>query len=211
MREALTYPSRGSHAEKALLSAWLCVLVHAIVLPFVALVPLLGYAATILADGRDAEPPAFLERAVGRRSVGATAVTIGYGLVPVGTAVATFALLVEGDQPPAGGDAIFVLLASTAVLSLLAGYAYVLPIALANYVRADSLRAAASGLLGVASHAAYFVGWASGIALLLVGFAVASSLAELGALGTVAGSFVGAYAVLAACRRLARGYAAAVD
>lgn len=209
MREAITYPARGEHAEKALLSAWLCVLVHAIALPFAALVPLLGYAATILSHGDD-EPPAFLERTVLSRSLGATIVTVGYGIVPIGTALLTVVLLLDGDQPPTGGDAMFVLVGSTAALFLLALYAYVLPIALANYARTASLRAAGSGLVPVASHAAYFVGWSAGIVLFLVGLAAASALFELGGIFTVAGAFVGAYAVLAACRRIARGYAAAL-
>lgn len=210
MREALTYPLRGEHAEKALLSAWLCVLLHAITLPFVALVPLFGYAATVLASGDSAEPPAFLERSLASRSLGATIVTVGYGIVPIGTALLTVVLLLDGDQVPTDGNAVSVLAGSTAVLALLALYAYVLPIALANSVRADSLRAAGSELVAVASHAAYFVGWCSGTVLVLVGLAVASALLELGGIGPVAGSFVGAYAVLAACRRIARGYAAAL-
>lgn len=211
MREALAYPLRGDHAEKALLSAWLCVFVHAIALPFVALVPLLGYAGTVLSHGDDTDPPPFLERSLLSRSLGVTVVTVGYGIVPIGTALLTFVLLLGGDQPPTDGDALFVLVGSTAVLFVLACYAYLLPIALANYVRAGSLRAAGSGLVAVASHAAYFVGWSSGIVLFLVGVAASSALLDLGGIFTVVGSLVGAYTVLVASRRIARGYAAAID
>lgn len=210
MREALTYPIRGDHAEKALLSAWLCVLAHAIVLPVVALAPLLGYVATVLSRGHDADPPPFLERGLLSRSVGATALTVAYGLVPIGTALLAFRLFTEGDQPPTEANMIFFLAGSTAVLLVLALYAYVLPIALGNYVREGALRAGVSGLLGVAGHAAYFVGWTSGIVLFLVGVAVSSAFVDLGGLFAVVGSFVGAYAVIVASRRIARGYAAAI-
>ena len=208
MREALTYPIRGEHGEKAVLSAWLCVFVHVIALPLVALVPLLGYAATVLSRGDESTPPSFLDRAVIRRSLGATALTVGYGIVPVGTALVTIFLLVTGD-PPTEEDAIFLLAGSTAALLVLAVYAYFLPIALANYVRAGSLRAGLSGLVPVAAHAAYFVGWISGIVLFLVGLAASSAFVDLGGPFAVAGSFVGAYATLAASRRIARGYAVA--
>ncbi|WP_265111803.1 DUF4013 domain-containing protein [Halosolutus halophilus] len=211
MREALAYPIRGDHGEKALLSAWLCVFVHAIALPVIALVPLVGYATTVLSRGHVGDPPPFLERALVTRSLGATLLAVGYGIVPIGTALVTVRLLTGADQPPTDANAIFVLAGSTTILVVLAGYAYVLPIALANYARAGSLRAGVSGLVGVASHAAYFVGWASGIVLFLAGLAVSSAFADLGGLYTVAGSLVGAYAVLASSRRIARGYAEAAD
>lgn len=209
MREALAYPFRGEHAEKALLSTWLCVFVHAVLLPFVALVPVAGYVATVLARGRGDEPPVFLDRAVLARGLGATGLAIGYGLVPFGTAAVAFRFLFGADRPPTATDAIFVLAASTAVLIVLGGYAYVLPIALANYGRAGSLRAGVSDLGGVANHAAYFLGWASGVGIGLVGAAASTALVDLGGVYAVAGSFVGAYAIIAASRRIARGYAAA--
>ena len=208
MRAALGYPLQGEHGEKAVLSAWLCVFVHAIALPVVALVPVLGYVATVLgADGDD--PPPFLDRALVTRSLGATAITLGYGVVPLGTAALAFQFLFGADQAPSETEAIFVLAASTAVLIVLAGYAYVLPIALANYVRGGSLRSATTDLVDVASHAAYFVGWASGIVLVLLGVAVSSAFVDLGGVFAVGGSFVGAYAVIAASRRIGQGYAAA--
>lgn len=209
MREALSYPIRGEHAEKAMLSAWLCVLVHAIALPVVALVPLVGYVATILASGDDPHLPRFLERPMLGRSLGATALAVGYGIVPVGAALVTIRLLLEGNHPPGDADALFVLLGSTAALLLLAGYAYVLPIALARYVRAGSLRAGVTASLNAAFHAAYFVGWTAGAVLLLVGAAFSSVLLASGGIGTVVGSLVGAYTALAASRRVARGYATA--
>ncbi|MWV41082.1 DUF4013 domain-containing protein [Natrialba sp. INN-245] len=210
MREALGYPTRGEHAEKALLSAWLCVLVHSIVIPVVTLVPLLGYAATILADEND-EPPSFLERALVGRSLGATVLVVGYGVVPVGTALVAILLLTGGDQPPTDADALFVLVGSTAVLAMLAAYAYLVPIALANYVRAGSLRAGCTGLGAVAGDAVYFVGWASGAIVLLVGVGIAGAFVDLGGIFAVVGSFVGAYAALIASRRVGRGYAAATE
>lgn len=209
MREALTYPVRGEHGEKALLSAWLCVFVHAIALPFVALVPLVGYATTVLGRGHESDPPTFLERSVLVRGVGGSVLVLGYGLVPVGATLVTFQLLFGANEPPTETDAIFVLAASTTVLVLLALYAYVLPIALGNYARDGSLRAGVSDLAGVAGHAAYFVGWSSGIVLLLAGVAASSAFVDLGGVFTVVGSFVGAYAVIGASRRIGRGYAAA--
>ncbi|MEY7849866.1 DUF4013 domain-containing protein [Natrarchaeobius sp. A-rgal3] len=210
MREALGYPLRGDHAEKALLSAWLCVLVHAIVIPIVTLVPLVGYVATVLVGESD-EPPPFLERALVGRSLGATVLVVGYGVVPVGAALISILLLTGGDQPPTDADALFVLVGSTAVLAMLAAYAYLVPIALANYARTGSLRGGLTGLGAVAGDAVYFVGWASGSIVLLVGIGIASAFVDIGGIFAVIGSFVGTYAVLVASRRVGRGYAAATE
>ncbi|WP_187432915.1 DUF4013 domain-containing protein [Natronococcus pandeyae] len=209
MDDALRYPLRGEHAEKALLAAWICVFVHAIVLPFVALVPLAGYAASVLATAPQSDPPPFLDRRVLSRSVGAIGLGVGYLAVPLATALVTVRLLLGTGRAPTGGDAIVVLVGSTAVLFVLAVAVYLLPIALANYARSGSIRAGFSGLGTVAGHTAYFVGWCSGIVLLLLGVAVSSALVDLGGFALVAGSFVGAYATVAAARRIGRGYAAA--
>ncbi|ARS88476.1 DUF4013 domain-containing protein [Natrarchaeobaculum aegyptiacum] len=208
MWEALRYPIRGDYGEKAVIAAWLCVFVHAIALPLVALVPLLGYAGTLLARGSEPEPPSFLERSVLVRGLTASVLTIGYGIVPVGAALVAVQLFLGAGEPPDQDQALFLLAGSTTVLVLLAGYAYVLPIALANTVREGSLRAGFTDLIGVAGHAAYFVGWASGAVIFLLGVAIAGTLVDLGGIFTVVGSLVGAYATLASSRRIARGYAA---
>lgn len=209
MYEPLGYPLRGDHAEKALLAAWLCALVHAIALPVLALVPLLGYVASVLAAGDEPEPPPFLRRETLERSVGASALVAAYGAVPLGVALVTFRLLAATEREPTGGGVFVVLLGATAVLFVLATFAYLLPIGLANYARSGSLRAGVSGLAGVAGHAAYFVGWCAGAVLLLVGAALSSGLADAGGVLAVLGSLVGAYAALVGARRIGLGYAAA--
>ncbi len=208
MWEALRYPLRGEHAEKTLLSAWLCVLLHAIVLPVLALLPLVGYAATVLARGEEPTPPPFLEWSLLARSLGAAALTIGYMTVPVGATLVTILLFLDGE-PPAEAEVLFFFVGSTAALFVLAFFAYLLPIALANYVREGSVKEGVKNLVGVAGHAAYFVGWASGTVLFLLGGAVSSALLDAGGLFTVMGSFVGGYAVIVGSRRIGRGYAAA--
>lgn len=210
MREALSYPVRGEHAETALLAAWICAFAHAVVLPILALVPLLGYAATVLADGGDA-PPAFLDRAVLARGVGGSVLAVVYGVVPVAVGLITFRLLGETSRDPAGVEPLVILAGSTAVLFFLAAGGYLFPIALANSVRAGSLRAGFSGLAPVATHAAYFVGWCMGIVLLLTGVAAGVALANLGGLAAVAGSLVVAYTIIVGSRRIGRGYAAVMD
>jgi hypothetical protein len=211
MFEALRYPLRGEHAEKALLAAWLCVLVHSIALPVLALVPLVGYLTVVLGRGDGDEPPAFLDRSVLRRGLGASALALAYGTVPLGMALVTFVLLTESGREPTGADTVIVLAGSTTVLFVLAVAAYLLPISLANYARSDSLRAGFAGLTPIATHAAYFVGWCSGSVLGLLGLALASALVDLGGPLAVLGSLVGAYAVIVAARRIGRGDAAARD
>lgn len=210
MREALTYPIRGEHGEKTVVAAWICALLHSIALPVIALVPLVGYAATVLAAGRDAGPPAFLDRSLLGRSVGASALVVATGAVPLGMALVTFRLLVETDRTPEGGEVVLVLVGSTSVLVALAAFGYLLPIALANYAQRGSLRQSTIGLGAVARDASYFLAWSSGIVMLLVGVAAWNALADAGNVFVVAGSFVGAYATIVAARRIGRGYAAAV-
>ncbi|OVE83034.1 DUF4013 domain-containing protein [Natronolimnobius baerhuensis] len=207
MWEALRYPFRGDHAEKALLSAWLCVLVHALILPVLALVPLLGYAIRVLATGEDDTPPPFLERTVLRQSLGGLALTAVYAVVPLVTTIVVISLFVADGEPPAEADAIFFLFGSTATLIVLAIFAYVLPIGLANYGRERTLRAGVTNLTSVAGNAIYFVGWASGTMLFLVGVSISSVLIDAGSVFTVLGSFVGAYAVIVSSRRIGRSYA----
>ncbi|WP_331232838.1 DUF4013 domain-containing protein [Natronorarus salvus] len=211
MFEALRYPLRGEHAEKALLAAWLCVLVHSIALPVLALVPLLGYLATVLETGDEDEPPTFLDRTVLRRGIGASVLAGVYGAIPLGMALVTFYLLAETGREPTGAGTLIVLAGSTTVLFVLATAAYLLPIALANYARSDSLRAGLKRLRPIAVHAAYFVGWSSGSILGLLGLALTSALVDLGGVLAVLGSLVGAYMTIVAVRRVARGYAVAVD
>lgn len=207
MREALSYPLRGEYAEAAVLSAWICIFAHAVVLPVLALVPLLGYAATVIGEGGD-DPPPFLYRAVLVRGVCGSVLTVAYGAVPLAIGAVTFWLLAGTGRDPAGAEPLVILAGSTSVLFFLAAGAYLLPVALGNYVRAGSLRAGFSGL-AVATRAAYFVGWSSGIALLLTGVAAGTALAGLGGVAVVAGSLVAAYATVAGSRRIGRGYAAA--
>jgi hypothetical protein len=209
MDEALRYPLRGEHAEKALLVAWLCVLVHALAIPFLALVPLAGYLVSVFAAAPDPKPPSALDRRVLSRGVGAVGIGIAYLAVPLLAAGVTFRLLLETTRAPTGGDAVIVLAGSTTVLFTLAVSSYLLPIGIANYARTGSLRAGFAGLSGPAGHAAYFVGWCSGTVVLLFAFAVTSALVDLGGVALVAGSFVGAYGALVATRRVARGYVAA--
>lgn len=209
MDEAFTYPLRGEHAEKALLTAWICVFVHTVAIPFLVLVPLFGYAASVLTGESESGPPPFLERAVLYRGIGATVLVFAYGVVPTAVTLVTVRLLVETSREPTGGGILVLLVGSTTVLFVLAVFAYVLPIALANYVHAGTLRGGLSNLAGVASHAVYFVGWCSGVVLLLVGLVLSSALVESGGVLTVLGAFVGAYSLLVATRRIGRGYAGA--
>jgi hypothetical protein len=210
MDEALRYPLRGEHAEKTLLVAWLCVLVHALIVPFLALVPLAGYLVSMFAAAPDPEPPSALDRYVLSRGVGAVGLGIAYLAVPVIAAGVTFRLLLETTQAPTGGDAVVVLAGSTAVLFTLALSGYLLPIGIANYARTGSLRSGFTGLGDPAGHAAYFVSWCSGTVALLFAVATASALVDLGGIALVCGSFVGAYGALVATRRIARGYVAAI-
>jgi len=209
MFEALRYPTRGEHAEKALLAAWLCVLVHSIALPVLALVPLFGYCTVVLERGGEDAPPTFLDRSVLRRGLAASALALAYGVIPLGTALVTFVLLAGSGREPTGAGTVIVLAGSTTVLFVLATAAYLLPIALANYARSGSLRSGFADLRPVATHAAYFVGWCSGTVLGLLGLALASALVDLGGLLAVLGSFAGAYTTIVAARRIGRGYAVA--
>ncbi|NGM70655.1 DUF4013 domain-containing protein [Natronolimnobius sp. AArcel1] len=210
MWEALRYPFRGDHAEKALLAAWLCVFVHTIALPVIALLPLFGYATRVLARGDTSSPPPFLERTVLSQSLGAVVVLIAYAVIPVATTIATIYLFVGNGEPPAEADAIFFLFGSTATLIVLAIFAYFLPIGLGNYGRNHTLRASVTNLTTVAGNAIYFVGWASGTMLFLVGIAISSALVDAGGFFTVLGSFAGAYTVIVASRRIGRSYADSV-
>lgn len=208
MREALSYPLRGEHAETVLLSAWICTFVHAIAVPALALVPLVGYAATVIGGGGE-DPPPFLDRTVLVRGVGGSALAIAYGAVPLAVGAVTFRLLAGSGREPAGAEPMVVLAGSTATLFFLAAGTYLFPIALGNYVRAGSLRAGFGGLASVATHAAYFVGWCSGVVVLLAGVAAGAALVDLSGLAAVAGSLVSAYATIAGSRGIGRGYAAA--
>ncbi|WP_312909478.1 DUF4013 domain-containing protein [Natronosalvus caseinilyticus] len=208
MDDALAYPLRGDHAETSLIAAWLCVLVHVLVVPVLPLVALLGYVVSVLVLGSERDPPPFLERTVLRQALGAAGIAIAYGTVPLVIALSTVRLLTESGEVPSGGGTFAVLVGSTTVLLVLGIAAYLLPIALANYGRAGSIRAGFADIVSVAGHGAYFVGWASGITLLLVGLALSSALVSRGGVALVAGTLIGAYAVLVSSRRIGRGYAA---
>jgi hypothetical protein len=209
MDDALRYPLRGEHGEKALLVAWLCVFVHAIAVPFLALVPLAGYLVSVFAATPDPDPPSALERGILSRGVGAAVLGIAYLAAPLLAAGVTFRLLLETTRAPTGGDAVVVLAGSTAVLFALAVASYLLPIGIGNYARRGSLRAGFGGLGDAAGNAAYFVGWCSGAIVFLLGIALSSALVEMDGLALVVGSLIGAYATLVATRRIARGYVAA--
>ncbi|GAB3029138.1 DUF4013 domain-containing protein [Natronobiforma cellulositropha] len=211
MFEALRYPARGRTGEKAVLAAWLCVFLHAIALPVLALVPLVGYLASVLVAGGERTPPPVFERSLLARSLGAAVLTVAYAAGPVAIVLVTVRLLLETAREPTGADVFVVFAGSTAVLATLAVAAYLLPIALANYATAGSLRAGFSTLSPVATHAGYFVGWCSGLVLALVGVTLSSGLLGASSALTVVGAFVGGYTALVATRRVARGYALASE
>ncbi|MDL5361290.1 DUF4013 domain-containing protein [Halalkalicoccus sp. NIPERK01] len=211
MAERLAF-LRGGHAEEALLVGWICLLAHSLFVPVLPLVPALGYLVAVARatiDDESALPPVDL-RALVSDGAAASAVCLGYGLVPLAVGAVTVSLASGTAVDPTGGASPLFLLGSTTTLFVVLAGLYALPIALCASAR-GGIRAALPGrpFLRVAGHAAYFVGWTGGVVLFALGVAAGGVVERLPVAGPVLAPLVRWVVVLAATRRLAAAYRAA--
>ena len=225
-REALTYPIRGDHAEQTLLIGAILSLAAGVlsqlgILGVLALVPvglLAGYALAVVRATADSggvsasavadAPPRFADfRALAADGLRALVVAVGYLAVPVVALALTVEGAASGGQPGGLGATVFVFGASTMVLVVSLGFAYLLPAALSGVARQGELAGGfdRSQLRRHAGDGGYFVGWVA--ALLVAGsFAVVlSAVAALGRPGEVAALGLTFYALVAVARLVGRG------
>lgn len=214
-RGALIYPVGGPERELPVVTVWVCLLlaVAAPMLRFVNalgllasvlfLVPVAGYLVRLLVASEDGEAaPRLLDdpTALLRQGLGGLLVSVVYLAVPFLLLLITIygALYTEQTPDPNAFSSLTVYAGSTAVLVLSLVGAYLLPIALASYGQAASLRAAFSWsrLRPVITRAAYFAGWTGGVGTFgfVTGIAVAIAGAHRG--GPIVGTAIVAYTLL---------------
>ncbi|MEF8856427.1 MAG: DUF4013 domain-containing protein [Haloplanus sp.] len=130
-------------------------------------------------------------------------IAVVYGLVPAVLIAGTAALATAAVGPgPRSGLVVGGVTVVGGLLALVGSLlvAYVLPAALANYAEQGSVRAgfAVRDLRPVLTSGTYATAWATGFVVVLGGAVVAGLLNVVPVLGTVAGAFVGFYAITAA-------------
>lgn len=210
----LGYPVGGEGRERPLVACWVLVMVGSVlwVLAVVAFVPLVGYLVAVVgASVRDESAPPVgtdLGGLLGR-GLGATAVVVGFLLVPGLALLVTVygAIWGVGGSTLAGGERVLLYGGSTVVLSLFLVALYVLPVGLAVYDETGSVRAAfdTDRLGPVAGHAAYFSRWAAGSVTLSTAGAFGNVALQIHRAGPVVASLFVAYGTLLAAHVWGRG------
>ncbi|ADJ15205.1 DUF4013 domain-containing protein [Halalkalicoccus jeotgali] len=198
---------RGPNAEEALLVGWICLSVHALFVPVVALVPAAGYLVVVaraVIDGESALPRVAFGPLVGEGLV-AGAIALAYGAVPLAVGTVTVSLATGSARALEGGASPFFLVGSTLTLFFVLAGLYVVPIALCGYAR-DGREAVTAPSFRVAGRAAYFVGWTSALVVLTAGALAGSVAGAVPLVGPLLASLCWWITALAATRRLAAGY-----
>ncbi|WP_158056252.1 DUF4013 domain-containing protein [Halorussus halophilus] len=217
LREALTYPTRGEHAERALvvgtsLTVATGILARLGVLALLAVVPavlLAGYVVAVLRDSGDSlsnsddGPPPFSDvRRLLTDGLRTLVVSVCALVVPIAVLLATFSGAQAGQATPNFGRTLSVYGAGTVALLLALLALYVLPIALKRVASEGSLRAATDWLAfrRTATDGAYFYRWSVAVVVGGVALTLAFALASLGRLGEVVALALSFYASLVVSR-----------
>lgn len=214
IEEAITYPRNSDDALRTILIGGVLGILGFLVIPTILV---FGYLMRVLRrsmDGLD-EPPVFDEwGALLLDGVKGALVVFAYSLLPlivltvtVGGAAASAILTGDVSAGAIAGSVLGVLVAG--VLWLAAWY--VLPAALANTVREDTLRGAfAFGeLRPILFDGEYATGWLVALAIVIVGGIVVGVLNAIPVLGFIAGAFVMFYASMSAFYVYGRAFDAA--
>lgn len=208
MSERLAF-LRGENAEEALLVGWICLLTHSLFLPWLSLVPAVGYLVAVaraVIDRESALPPVEFRTLLVDGPV-ASAIGLGYGLVPLAVGVITISLASGTTVDPTGGTGPLFLVGSTTTLFVLLAALYTVPVALCGYARGGVGSALPdSSFVRIMGRAAYFVGWTSALVVLAAGALAGSVVGAVPLIGPLLGPLVRWLCVLAATRRLAAGY-----
>lgn len=200
---------RGDHAEEALLVGWICLLAHTVFVPWLPLVPVVGYLVAVARAVIDRESalPSVEVRSLLADGAVASAICLGYGLVPLAVGVITVSLATETTVDPSGAMGPLFLVGSTMTLFIVLAALYAVPIALCGYARGGigSARPTRS-FVRIMGRAAYFVGWTSALVVLGAGALAGSVVGAIPLLGPILAALVWWIVALAATRRLAAGY-----
>ena len=211
-RRSLAYPFRGPERERPVVATWVLFLVGTIVpilpvvpvvgwlVPIGAGVAILGYLLRVLAASERGDPaPALLDRPLElvRSGLGGLLVTAVYLVVPFLLLLLSIygAIYTDRVPDPNSFDAVTIYAGSTAVLALSLLGAYLLPIALSNYVGSGSLRTAFTrrDFRRVGINGAYFAGWTLAFVGLLSTIGLAAGIASLHRGGPVITTAILAY------------------
>ncbi len=202
----------GEHAEDALLVGWICLLAHTLFVPWLPLVPVVGYLVTVaraVIDGGSALPAVEFRSLLSTGTV-ASAICLGYGLVPLAVGAITISLASDTALDIGGAASPFFLVGSTMTLFLVLAGLYVTPIALCRYAVGSARDGFLDGpFLRVAGRAAYFVRWTSALVVLAAGVLAGSVIGVVPLIGPLFAPLVWWVTAIATTRRLAAGYRAA--
>lgn len=222
LSDALRYPTRGEHAEGALLVGWILGLSAALLLRLgpglfalsaLLLVPAVGYLVRVLRTSMagDPDPPRFggWRRLVADGLV-SIVVSVSYLLVPLTLlgVTAAGATGATGGGPLEPGRAVALLVASTVTFTTVLAFAYAFPVALANVAAAGTVRAAVrfGSIATVAGEVTYFVAWVQAVVVVATGWGLAGLLAVTSRFGTVVAAVFAFYAAVVACRLVGAAY-----
>ncbi|MFC3476925.1 DUF4013 domain-containing protein [Halobacterium litoreum] len=176
MRDALWYPLAGD-AETRYLAGWILHLLHALVLPVVPLVWMVGVLGGVARSAaRGDDPPALDAEGVSRDALRVSLVLAAYA-VPVAGVLALGALVLpSGTDVPAAPVALL----AAGLLGLLLPIVYVAPASVVHASVSESLRAGfdRERIGRTLGDARYFTRWAAGLGGLAAAAVAAGALGD---------------------------------
>lgn len=200
LREVLRYPLQDG-AQERLLLGWILHLVHALLVPVLPLVYVLGYLMAVLrtSSAGDRAPDPWAWRRILRDAGRGLVVTTAYGLVPALVLAFGFVLLPRGE----GQFTLLLVSAITAMTVFLAiPPLYLLPIGLTRTAETGRIRAAfdRQPVIKRGRQVSYLVWWSVGVVMFALGLWLA------GVLGEYLVGYLGAfYCEVAACYAFGQG------
>lgn len=182
---AFGYVAAGENAVETVVTGWILLLIHQLIVPLVPLVFVVGYLVRVLdSTGTEGSAPTFKGlRELARDGVFGSLLLVIYGIVPGAVLFVGGWILIEWEPPAEPGFPTAMILFMLGLILLFSAmfYLYIAPLTLRSYAEKRSFRSGFDfeNIVAVGLNVHYLYRWMYGFVVLVVGIAVVRILAAV--------------------------------